>query len=99
MTARGSRLAAVLFADVVGYSDLSSTDEASALRLIREFQEACEAEVSRYGGRVVKFLGDGAMAEFGSGRAAVAAAGALHEAFDHPLHVGIHVGDVESSDG
>ncbi|MDX1624707.1 MAG: adenylate/guanylate cyclase domain-containing protein, partial [Gemmatimonadota bacterium] len=47
----------------------------------------------------VKFLGDGAMAEFGSGRAAVAAAGALHEAFDHPLHVGIHVGDVESSDG
>ena len=99
MTSRGSRLAAVLFADVVGYSDLSSTDEARALRLIRLFQERCEESVSRYGGRVVKFLGDGAMARFSSGRAAVAAAADLRESFEHPLHIGIHVGDVESSDG
>ncbi len=105
----GSRLAAILFADIVGYSDLSSRDEARALRLVRVFERAARRVVSRFDGRIVKFMGDGVMAEFSSTRAAIEAAVALRHAFargakaksipDAALRLGIHVGDVVPSGG
>lgn len=109
MSHQSSRLAAVLFADIVGYSDLAARDEALALRLLRSFQAASRAAIPRFGGRVVKFLGDGVLAEFSSTRAAIGAAVSLGEelarragegALGEPaLRTGIHVGDVTASEG
>ncbi|CAN5869194.1 adenylate/guanylate cyclase domain-containing protein [soil metagenome] len=101
-------LAAVWFADVVGYTRLSEENEGEAVRLVHGFQRVAREVVSRYGGRVVKFLGDGALAEFSSTDMAVRSAEALIRAFadsaeaeglaSSELRVGVHVGDVVATE-
>jgi adenylate cyclase len=101
------RLAAVWFADIVGYSELAARNEPEALGRVRAFQEAVRDVVAASEGRLVKFLGDGALAEFPNTLAAVEAALALPNRFrdfaravDATLRIGIHVGDVApTSDG
>ena len=60
------RLAAVFFADLVDFTGLAERDEDTALEVVGGFQSAARAAVEGVGGRVVKFLGDGALAEFAS---------------------------------
>jgi serine/threonine-protein kinase len=101
-------LAAVWFADVVGYTRLSEENEGEAVRLVHGFQRVAREVVARYGGRVVKFLGDGALAEFSSTDMAVRSAEALIRAFaasaqaeglaSNELRVGVHVGDVVATE-
>jgi len=101
-------LAAVWFADVVGYSALSEEDEAKALRVVQAFMATTRDVVERYGGRVVKFLGDGALAEFPSTDLAVRSAKSLVRRFPEAsdaaglgrrtLRVGVHVGDVAATE-
>lgn len=67
-------LAAVWFADIVGYTSQSDSDEAVAQRLVQVFTASTKDVVARYGGRVVKFLGDGALVEFPSTELAVRSA-------------------------
>jgi class 3 adenylate cyclase len=65
------RLAAILAADVVGYSSLMGQDEAGTARAVRENREAAAPIVRGFGGRVVKTMGDGVLLEFPSVVAAV----------------------------
>lgn len=66
------RLAAVLAADVVGYSHLMEIDEAGTVaRLKCHRKELVEPLVAEHNGRVVKLMGDGALCEFPSAVAAV----------------------------
>ena len=97
------RLAAILFADVAEYTALSSHDEDLALALIKSFQRISKKIVGDKGGRVVKFLGDGMLAEFSSLDAAVNSAHALQNSFTDleevkearvSLRVGVHLGDI-----
>jgi adenylate cyclase len=61
------RLAAILAADVVGYSRLMSADEEGThFRLLTHRREVIEPKVREFRGRIVKHTGDGALAEFGS---------------------------------
>jgi class 3 adenylate cyclase len=53
------RLAAILAADVVGYSRLMGVDEAGTAKIVRERREAVTPIVRAFGGRVVKTTGDG----------------------------------------
>lgn len=99
-----SQLAAVWFADLVGYTDLTARDEDAALRVVQEFQDWVSTAVEARGGRVVKRNADGAFAAFPSTRSAIAAAIALRERLHHggglAVRIGIHVGDVvATSDG
>jgi TolB-like protein/class 3 adenylate cyclase/Tfp pilus assembly protein PilF len=101
-------LAAVWFADVVGYTRLSEENEGEAVRLVHGFQRVAREVVARHGGRVVKFLGDGALAEFPSTDMAVRSARSLIEAFaaaadaeglaSGELRIGVHVGDVVTTE-
>lgn len=97
------RLAAVWFADIVGYSALSSRDEAAALRLLGIFKRVSEDTIAEHGGRLVQFIGDAVFAEFSSTDGAVRAALTLRarlarawedSGLSGQVRVGVHVGDV-----
>src|SRR5690349_14269319 len=100
------RLAAILAADVVGYSRLMERDEAGTFaRLKRLRQELVEPVLALHGGRFVDLKGDGAIVEFGSAVEAVEAAVAIQRAMqaqDPELpeaeriryRIGINLGDV-----
>jgi adenylate cyclase len=61
------RLAAILAADVVGYSALMERDEAGTFARLRAGRkELFEPEIERHHGRIFKLMGDGLLAEFGS---------------------------------
>lgn len=106
------RLAAILAADVVGYSHLVEQDEAGTIaRLKAVRKETLEPILARHGGRTVKLMGDGALIEFASVSEAVQAAiecqraTAEHEAGRPPneriaFRIGINLGDIViESDG
>jgi TolB-like protein/class 3 adenylate cyclase len=60
------RLAAVLAADVAGYSRLMGADEVGTARTLREHRAVTDVLVAKHGGRIVKTTGDGVLLEFPS---------------------------------
>lgn len=100
------RLAAILAADVVGYSRLMGRDESGTVARLRAVRKQTVVPiVVRRGGRIVKLTGDGVLAEFGSAVEALTAAIELQQAMrydarDEPedraivLRMGLHVGDL-----
>lgn len=103
------RLAAVWFADIVGYTRLSARDEDAAFEVVHELQALAEEAVATHSGRVVKHLGDAVLAVFDSTNSAVEAALYLQESFrgsesasahEVALRVGVHAGEIrEDTDG
>jgi adenylate cyclase len=72
------RLAAILAADVVGYSALMERDEAGTFDRLRAHRtELFEPEIKKYHGRIFKLMGDGLLAEFASAIDAVECAVAV----------------------
>jgi TolB-like protein len=59
-------LAAIVAADVAGYSRLMGLDEIGTARTLREHRKATDALVLKHGGRIVKTTGDGVLLEFPS---------------------------------
>jgi adenylate cyclase len=100
------KLAAILAADVVGYSRLMAADEAGTLATLKRHRELVfDPAVAAHNGRIVKRIGDGAIVEFGSVVDAVNCAlslqrsnGALPDEALGPskivLRIGINLGDV-----
>ena len=94
------RLAAILAADVVGYSALMQrAEEATYAELERLKRELIEPSLSRHEGRLIKTTGDGALAEFASPLAAVRRAVEMqdHLASGGSLlrfRIGLNLGDV-----
>ena len=61
------KLAAILAADVVGYSRLMGADEAGTLAALKRHRETIfDPAVAARNGRIVKLIGDGTIVEFGS---------------------------------
>jgi TolB-like protein/class 3 adenylate cyclase len=74
------RLAAILAADVVGYSRLVERDEAGTLAALRKLRaEVIDPLLATHHGRIVKLMGDGVIAEFGSVVDAVTCAAAMQK--------------------
>ena len=73
------RLAAILAADVAGYSRLMGADEAGTALALREHRAAVDAIAVGHGGRIVKTAGDGVLLEFPSIVAAVESAVAMQK--------------------
>ena len=99
------KLAAILVADVVGYSRLMGEDEAGTARAVREHREAAQPLVKGRGGRIVKTTGDGQLLELPSVVAAVECAIAIQklmternagtlEAKRIVYRIGVNLGDV-----
>ena len=61
------KLAAILVADVVGYSRLMGADEAGTLAALKQFREIIfDPAVAAHNGRIVKLIGDGASSSLGA---------------------------------
>src|SRR5215468_12359773 len=100
------RLAAILAADVVGYSRLMEQDEAGTLAALKQRRkEVLEPLVAKHQGRIFKVTGDGVLVEFGSAVNAVQCAVDLQQAMaaangGEPedrhvvLRIGVNLGDV-----
>ena len=99
------RLAAILSADVEGYSRLMDADEVATVRTLGAHRAAATALIDRHHGRVVSTPGDAVLAEFASVVEAVQCAVAVQReigarndtlARDRRMHfrIGINVGDV-----
>ena len=100
------KLAAILAADVVGYSRLMGVDEEGTLAALKQHRQVVfDPAVAAHNGRVVKLIGDGTIVEFGSVVDAVHCALAVQrsnglvpdEALRQPkiiLRIGINLGDV-----
>jgi TolB-like protein/class 3 adenylate cyclase len=99
------KLAAILAADVVGYSRMMGEDEAGTASLVRERREAAQPIIAAHGGRLFKTMGDGMFVEFPSVVAAVECALAMQrqmaasnegavEAKRVLYRIGVHLGDV-----
>jgi class 3 adenylate cyclase len=73
------RLAAILAADVAGYSRLMGADEVGTALALREHRTAPDPLIAQHGGRIVKTTGDGVLIEFGSVVGAVECAVALQQ--------------------
>jgi adenylate cyclase len=106
------RLAAILTADVVGYSRLMERDEASTLAALKSrWGEVLQPLLVKHFGRIIKLMGDAVLAEFASAVNAVECAAGLQVAMEAAnaalpedrrivLRIGVNLGDVmvEGSD-
>jgi TolB-like protein/class 3 adenylate cyclase len=100
------RLAAILAADVVGYSRLMGKDEAGTLAALKaHHEELIEPKIAEHKGRIVKLMGDGVLAEFPSAVEAVQFAVQIQHTMaernaDVPeapritYRIGINIGDI-----
>jgi len=100
------RLAAIVSADVVGYSRLIGADEAGTLDALRMHRaELIDPMIGQQGGRIVKTMGDGLLLEFPSVVAAVECCigvqegmamrnGEIAETTAIRFRVGVHLGDI-----
>jgi TolB-like protein/class 3 adenylate cyclase/TPR repeat protein len=79
MTTAPRRLAAILAADVVGYSRLMGEDEEGTARAVREHRETARPIIASHGGRIVEIVGDGVLLEFPSVVGAVEGAIAIQK--------------------
>src|ERR1700748_2301704 len=101
----GRRLAAIVAADVAGYSRLMGLDEVGTARALREHRAVTDALVAKHGGRIVKTTGDGVLLEFPSVVDAVECAIAVQAVMaerneDVPVdrrmqfRIGVNLGDI-----
>lgn len=93
------RLAAILAADVVGYSKMMGSDETATLDALRTLTtEVLQPTTSGNNGDIVKSMGDGWLIAFNSASEAVNAAMSIQDAIskrtDLKLRIGVHLGDV-----
>jgi class 3 adenylate cyclase len=104
------KIAAILAADIAGYSRLVAEDEEETLRRLASYRSVTDDFIARYGGRIFNTAGDAVLAEFPSAVEAVRCAIDIQEslrtrnmAYPPSRHmsfrIGITIGDVVERDG
>src|SRR5205807_1107242 len=99
------RLAAILAADIAGYSRLMGEDEATTVRDLQAHQAVVLPMIAQFGGSIIDTAGDGILAQFPSAVRAVECAMAIQKLmaernFDVPeerrmqFRIGVNLGDI-----
>lgn len=92
------QLAAILFADIVGYSAMMQEDEQGAVEKVNHFREVLEIISSELNGKIIQYYGDGCLLLFNSSTDAAEFAKLLQTDLNEdpvvPVRIGIHMGDV-----
>ena len=96
------RLAAIVFTDIVGFTNLSSKDEEGTYNLVKKQREILKPIVMNYEGEWLKEEGDGLLLSFPSSKQSVNCSiqiqAAVKDVDDLNLRIGIHQGDVIKED-
>ncbi len=92
------QLAAILFADIVGYTAMMQENEEAAVEKINRFREVVELVAEELNGKIIQYYGDGSLLLFNSSTDAAEFAKLLQEDLHNeprvPVRIGIHMGDV-----
>jgi adenylate cyclase len=99
------RLAAILAADVAGYSALMGADDARTVRDLKGHQAVVLPKIAEFGGRIIDTAGDGILAEFASVMNALESAVAIQKMIAErnagigparrmEFRIGVNIGDV-----
>ena len=103
-------LAAIMFADLAGYTALTQRNERHALELLEEYRAVTREVLPKFHGREVKTVGDAFLVEFssalGASQCAIEMQRRMHERNRNVLEadkllvrIGIHIGDIERKGG
>ncbi len=103
------RLAAIMFTDIVGYTELTQRNEVESMEMLRKQNELLGPVFLKHRGREVKTMGDAFLLEYGSALEAVQCAVDVQEVLSNynksapenarlKLRIGIHLGDVTYKD-
>lgn len=90
------RLAAIMFADIVGYTAMMQRNEAEGMAKAKQFRKLLQDLVPQYNGQLLEIRGDGSLSTFNSAVDAVRCAQKIQESLrlELPLRIGIHLGDI-----
>src|SRR5690606_20473441 len=92
------QLAAILFADIVGYTAMMQEDENAAVEKVNHFRQVLEVISGELNGKIIQYYGDGCLILFNSSTDAVEFAKFLQTDLNEepfvPVRIGIHMGDV-----
>ena len=92
------KLAAILFADIVGYTALMQTNEELGSQMVQKFRTTLNEKVIQYQGQVIQYYGDGCLCTFDSAVDAMNCAKEVQQIFlaqpAVPVRIGVHSGDV-----
>lgn len=95
-------LAAIMFADMVGYTELMQEDEQQAKKDRDRQREVLENSILQHHGKVIQYYGDGSLSIFGSAIEAVKCAVEIQKELRNeprvPLRIGLHLGDIVYDD-
>ncbi len=97
------KLAAILFADIVGYTAMMQQDEQLALQKLNHFKEILESFAVVHLGKIIQYYGDGCLIIFNSSTQAVSFAKGVQHVFQKDpkvaVRIGIHSGDIVLKEG
>ena len=95
------KLAAVMFTDIVGFTQHMSVDEAEALKLLNEKISITKPLIKQFQGSYIKNIGDGTLSYFNSATEAIECATKIQDTLRNrvELRIGLHLGEVILKDG
>src|SRR5580765_2790677 len=96
------QLAAIMFADMTGYTAMMQENEQLAREKRKRMKEVLENDVSKYHGRVLQYYGDGALSIFQSAIDSVHCAVEIQQLLGQEpkvnVRIGLHIGDISVED-
>ena len=95
------KLAAVMFTDIVDFTQYMSIDETKALNLLNEKISITKPLIEQYQGSYIKNIGDGTLSYFGSATEAIDCAVKIQDTLKNRvnLRIGLHLGEIIEKDG
>ena len=97
------KLAAIVFTDIVGFTELMGQNEKSAMVLLEKQKRLLRPIIENFNGEWLKEIGDGTLSSFPSAVQAVTCALEIQRILDHDpeltVRIGIHIGDIIKKDG
>ena len=91
-----TRLAAIMFTDIVGYTAMMQQNRQVAMTAVKQFEAVLKNRIASHAGELLQTYGDGSLSMFDSASAAVQCAKEIQEEIrgQVPLRIGLHIGEI-----